>query len=138
MNKFQVIEAYNGMLSAYDLCTLNVLVGAGAALVVQGLRADTNDIDVSVGRTLFQWIKSNCNPNIHYFDHGDGTVVEVLNDPAHPSIDFHLESPWEEGEMVEGVYCYTLETNLALKTKLGRKKDLADIHALQCAILVRG
>jgi hypothetical protein len=47
MNKKELTRTYFAFLKEYDLKNLDVLVGAGGAMLMIGLRDSTNDIDVS-------------------------------------------------------------------------------------------
>lgn len=106
------------------------IVISGAAMVIQGIKQETNDIDIVISNQL----EATLNKKNYKFHLGDynNHIYELGRIEL-----FHVF--YEETEYIEidGIRFATLESILKLKQKLNRKKDLIDIKTLDLAICLR-
>lgn len=139
MTKDELISNVKEFVYEYKLSTEDVLVGAGGALLVMGMRDSTHDVDVSVPARFYNIYRKLKGVSIIQL-HSKDTMVskEALNHPLFPLMDVHLRKKDEEGFIMDGVYIYTPEYNLAFKTNMNRPKDQADIAKLKDYISKHG
>lgn len=124
MNKKELIERYRAFITLHHLSAEQVIVGAGGALCLMGLRHETQDIDIDVGPRVFETFLSKGLPT-HYFGKTRVLVVEVAE-----LIDAHLLNNSDPVVKTDGVCHYSANAVLAFKQRLNREKDQADIKAL--------
>lgn len=124
MDKKMLVSNYNAFLKREKLEPTEVIVGAGGALLMHGLRKETNDIDVGVTKKVFDTFN-------HLPSHLFGTTLVLECQDL--LIDIH-EHDDMSGVLIDGVYVYTLERLLKFKLKLNRPKDQKDIKALKKAL----
>lgn len=129
MDRDTLIKRYLKFLKQYGLKSRDVVVGAGGALLLQGLRDQTGDIDVDVSSETFERLRAYAKGH-HYF--GEKDPVEVLEFPN--DIDVHLWRGDEDTQHIRHVCCYSLKETLAQKQRLNRPKDQADIAAIKARI----
>lgn len=124
MNKQELIERYRAFITLHHLTAEQVIVGAGGALCLMGLRQETQDIDIDVGPRVFEMFLSQGLPT-HYFGKTRVLVVEVAE-----LIDAHLLNNRVTVVKTDGVCHYSAKAVLEFKQRLNRPKDQADIKAL--------
>lgn len=83
MNKQQVVERYASLVSELGLEAKEVVLNAGGALTLFGIRSDTSDLDVDVPGEVFKSFKKATRQRSAPF--------EVV--PLCPGIDLHVLSP---------------------------------------------
>jgi len=74
MNKEAVIREYKKLVDELGEQPHEVVLSAGAALVMMGVRDETQDLDVDVRTNIFKWLSNgreivqeeNCSPRIQY------------------------------------------------------------------------
>lgn len=112
------------ILGEYGFSKDEYWVMTGAALVLQGVREETRDIDLGVTRGLFERLKAQGHASLTDKD-GDRKI----------ELDEYTEifPEWRAQalETIEGVPCATLESTMRIKTQLGREKDLRDIERIR-------
>lgn len=136
MNKEELKAAYFAALAELDLPAEDVVVSAGGACVMYGVREDTADIDVSIPVEVFKQVASGMEKYLTYFSI-DGDTVAVL--PLNDQVDLHptptgLRAEGFQTTLVEGVCCLTVDALLEQKLLLNREKDQADIVALKALV----
>lgn len=120
MNKNTLIEK----VLSLGMQTGTYCVLAGGAMLFYGLRAQTQDIDLHVNEDAFALLQQSCSLTLldeerrHY---AIGDDIELYVTPQEDIV-FTVE---------EGVCIQTPRAVLALKKRLNREKDAADIVALQ-------
>lgn len=135
MNKAMLKDVCYQFCDAFGLLPIDVLVGAGGAMVMHGLREATADIDLSVSPCTFEWFSQMPLVTEGTFTRLDGSVVRVLTHPEHPLVDIHLKSDQEKGELLGGVHVYTQVYTYDFKVNvLNRNKDQQDIATLKAAL----
>lgn len=133
LDKSMLKLAYNAFLDEFGLVPSDVLVGAGGALIMHGLRATTQDIDVEVDKGIFNSFVSFDEFSESEFVRPDGTSVRVLTHPEHPLVDVHIRGD-ASSCIVNGVCVYTPLACLEFKEMLNRPKDQEDIIKLKIMI----
>lgn len=134
LKKQDIIREYHKAIKELDINPADVLVGAGGACVLYGVREQTEDIDADVPDELFDKLLKTNKYRLSYFQMGS-VAVEVLE--YNSVIDLHRRSAATQTSVVEGVHCYSVQQVLQQKLRLNRPKDQADITALK-AILAKG
>lgn len=124
MNREELKRNYLLFLERENLTPDQVLVGAGGAMVMHGLRKETEDIDVEVSPKNFERFTGL--PS-HRF--GETLVLECQD----LLVDIHSSSDMS-GVLVDGVYVYGIERLLAFKMSLNRVKDQKDIATLRSVL----
>jgi len=133
-----IITKYQAMLSEFGLRPNQIRVGAGSAMVMYGLRMETDDIDADCSPETMRVIseKMGVTPIVVGTEQGYLTNnMELLTMPLFDT-DMHGMLTYDEsnGTMVRGVFCYTLEDLLQQKLQLNRPKDQQDIENIRKAI----
>ncbi len=124
MNKTEIINR----IKSLNLPKEEYIIISGASMVVQGLKEETKDIDISISANLEKKLS-----NLPYhFGINGGKVYEL------PDIelfrDFYETTDYIE---IEGIRYATLESVLKLKKTLNRKKDQKDIKAIDLALCLK-
>ena len=131
LSRKQFIKEYKKALSELKLDPSEMLVAAGGACLMYGIRKETSDIDVDVSQEIFLKLLKTKKYGTHMFG---STLVLEYNEYVDLHI-FDFSNPMYE--IVEGVGCYSPEIVLAHKLKLNREKDQDDIKGLQALIAKR-
>lgn len=128
MNRKELIQKYREFLRDFKLGASQVVVGAGGALCVLGLREETSDIDVDVPLEVFNRLLKLGLPT-HEFVIPGQKPVQVIE--ATEVVDVHVRTNKDPVVLTDGVCHYTPEVLLAFKQKLNREKDQEDIRKLK-------
>ena len=128
MDKKELTQRYRAFLRDFKLGAGRVVVGAGGALCVLGLREETSDIDVDVPLEVFNWLLKLGLPT-HEFVNPGQKPVQVIE--ATDVVDVHVRTNKDPVVLTDGVCHYTPEVLLAFKQKLNREKDQEDIRKLK-------
>lgn len=128
MRKQELIKQYSEFLTEHSLTPDQAVVGAGGALCLLDMRAETSDIDLDVPEDIFQRFLDMGFPTHIYRATGrpDYLVIEVT-----PSIDVHQKEVTDQVMSTDGVTHYTPEAVLVFKQSLNREKDQEDIRRLK-------
>lgn len=129
INKSELTAAYTDFVKHYNLRAEVVVVGAGGALVMMGLREETGDIDVTTTVRVFRRFQLMGKPTSTFPATGSRPAVKVV--AATDLIDLHTGVEGKAKMCTEGVWHETPEELLAFKSTLNREKDQADIEALR-------
>ena len=113
-------------LRALPIPATEYWVVAGAAMVLHGFRAETRDVDLG------------CTPALADELERQGFDVTRTADGARKialSQDVEIFENWLEGEIerIDGVPVVSVEGLIAMKRRLGRAKDIADIALIERA-----
>lgn len=135
MNKEKVKEHYNALVATLGELPHNVLLSAGSALVMMGIRESTNDLDVDVLPGVLKWAS-----------HGRGFIEEENVSPRvkfSDHIDLHELDENTGRVCIEGVYLYSPHALLIQKRHLAhipnrppikREQDLMEIVQLESLV----
>ena len=120
MNKAQLLQK----LTQLHLPPTEYWLVAGGAMVLNGLRETTSDIDLGCTARLADELEQRGCPTVRM---EDGTRKISLDAGC------ELFEDWlcDRVEMVEGVPVVSLQGLLEMKQALGREKDLADIEKIR-------
>ena len=124
LKREKIVELYFKGCEKINLPPERVVVGAGGACVLLGIRESTNDIDVDVVKSDFDELLK-----VGYKSHLFGDDNVVLEVTEH--MDVHGVDEIVDTVVIEGVTCYSAKSVLDFKLKLNREKDKADIEALK-------
>lgn len=124
MNKSDLVNKTKAMARLYSISMDQLVVGFGGAMLLLGLRQETQDIDLDVPESVYDWFLG------AGFDErlvvGDKKAISVTD-----CIDIHRGiNPGEELMVTDGVFHHTPQVILRKKKMLNRPKDQKDIQAL--------
>lgn len=123
MNKAEVIERYRELVEDLTLPPHQVILSAGAALVVMGIREETSDLDVDVPTSVFNWASNKF-----------GVIEnETVNKRVQytPLVDLHEYDENTGVVCIEGVWLYSPTELLKQKHWLTKLADRTDIKTQQ-------
>ena len=115
---------YNAFLEKEGLIYAQVILSAGGAMVMHGLRKTTNDLDIEVPPEHFDKLLNSGKYPIHKFD--DVTVIEYSDE-----IEVHSNLTFKDVINLDNVMCYSTLSILTQKLELNREKDQNDIKILR-------
>lgn len=118
MNRQEIIKTLNDL----NLDKKEYWVVAGSAMVLYGLRNETNDIDLGCSTNLANTLENDY--STLFFE--DGSRRIVIND----KIEVFENWLFDKVEYVEGIPVISLKGLLVLKESLGREKDKKDIELI--------
>lgn len=135
MDKDQVKARYLALVEKLGELPHHVVLSAGGALVMMGVRSTTEDLDVDVLPGVFKWVSA-----------GKELIVEENISPRFkydPFIDLHELSEDTGLACIEGVWCYSAREMLLQKRHLAnipnrkpgkRERDLMEIVQLESLV----
>ena len=108
----------------------DIIIGAGSALTLNGIRKETGDIDVTIPLEAHKALveKYKDKTNVVNFAGRDVEIVSLGNIDVHPD-DGSIQVTATEN--VCGLTCWSLVDILRLKKAWNREKDQADISAIE-------
>jgi len=132
MNKSQVMARYFEVVRELEEEPQDIILSAGGALVMMGVREEAEDLDLDVSKGTFNWAArgrkvttaTNLNPLINYAE----------------DVDFHIRDEDAGVVKISGVWCYSPNSLLVQKRHLAaldrrpsakRDQDLKDIARLE-------
>lgn len=105
------------------------IVGMGASLCMRGIRQETHDIDLGISKIDFERLSQ----GREILDSALGQRRVIINSEDGNEIEvFDYGNVIEKIEVdnIEGIYCQTIDGIIAMKKRLGRKKDLEDLEKI--------
>ena len=130
MNKDELIDAVHELSARYHIPLSHMVVGFGGAMVLLGLRDQTNDVDIDVPAELYAFLRAKGYPERPITNALGGFTLKVgeLFDVR--------ESPYGGRRKVyvisdEGIFHHCAEVVLENKLVLNREKDQEDIRKLK-------
>lgn len=131
MNRSELIDRYKLVCKTLELDAELVVVSAGGACVMHGLRDETADLDIHIPRgSLYNGIRNRARMN--------GCEIRYMTRPGQPTESIQYYSwlsiaPLDRNfstEEIDGVHVYDLRSLLLQKLSLNRPKDQKDIRVL--------
>jgi hypothetical protein len=115
MRKEDVVAQYHQLVSALGESAHHVVLSAGAAAVMMGLRDETDDLDADVLPGVFKWVCTNKKV----------IVEENVNDRVKYSehVDLHVLDEDRGIVCIEGVWVYSPRELLNQKRHLARMEN---------------
>ncbi len=144
MDKQAVIERYKALLNELDEPARNVVLSAGSALVILGIRETTEDLDADVSEGVFKFYERSGNYPTTAIMEGDKESIKYVT--FDKNVDLHVLDEDRGLACIDGVWVYSPSELLAQKRYLSnlqcrseekRKTDLSDIVALESLIKER-
>lgn len=141
MDKAAVIERYKALLNQLDEPALNVILTAGSALVMHGIRETTSDLDADVKENVFNLHKRSGKYETKDALPGIGELLVYDKD-----VELHVFEETRGLSYVDGVWCYSPHELLIQKRYLStmpgrsenkRAADMLDIIGLEALIKQR-
>lgn len=126
MNKKEIIET----LDKYKLDKNEFVIISGAAMVLYGIKNNTNDIDISVSKEYEKELIKKYNPKIER-EIKDGKkkyIAYLIDDKINFSTHYFEEY---KNEKIHTYQTQKPEEILKLKKKLNREKDIEDIKKIE-------
>lgn len=121
MKRREIIE----LLKSYKFDINEYIVLSGAAMVIHGLKDETNDIDISVTPEYYDYLLSHYDcefEKINEFNHAVYYIDNVIN--------FGRDYYDNERTIIDGISVQTIENIIRLKQYLNREKDKHDLNLL--------
>lgn len=112
MDKAQVVERYKQLLVELGEDARDVVLSAGAALVILGIRDFTTDLDVDVSPGTFKWL---ANSHLIITEEGVSDLIKYRLD-----VDIHEFDDTIGRVCVDGVWMYSPSELLKQKRHLAR------------------
>lgn len=117
MNSVEFARAYFNFCTEIGEKPKDVLVSAGGALLMLGLRADTDDLDLDVREVVYRGATKKVGKgNVRRSSHGE--YLDYTD-----SVSLHITPSHIRSESVNGVYIYSLEDLIKQKEKLASAPD---------------
>lgn len=135
MNRDQVISRYKALVEKLDELPHHVVLSAGGALVMMGVREKTEDLDVDIRPSVFNWVGITL-PKIAE----ENVSLRIKYDSF---IDLHVLSEDTGLACIDGVWCYSAREMLLQKKHLAnipnrtpgkRERDLMEIVHLESLV----
>lgn len=133
MNKDQLISAVYELGQRHRIPLNHLVVGFGGAMVMLGLREQTNDIDIDVPPELYAFLKEQGyaeRPILNALGGFTMSVDKHIDVRVDPYLD--REDTWEVGD--GAIWHHTAKIVLENKLILNREKDQEDIRKLKAYI----
>lgn len=125
MNKVELITEYHRVCRMLAIPAQQVVLGSGGALMMLGLREQTQDLDLEVPTEVFDAC-CRASPEKVVRKRPDMTTF-----PLTALAELHTNTDHFPIQETEGVWHYTAEAVLEQKRKLNREKDQQDILNLE-------
>lgn len=122
MKRREIIE----LLKSYKFDINEYIVLSGAAMVIHGLKDETNDIDISVTPEYYDYLLSHYDcefEKINEFNHAVYYIENVIN--------FGRDYYDTERTIIDGISVQTIENIIRLKQYLNREKDKHDLELIK-------
>lgn len=131
MKRDQVIARYNALVQELKEDPHNVVLSAGAALVMMGVRDEAEDLDVDILGPVFRWVSGS---KAVLLEEGFAERIEYA-----PGIDLHILDEDTGIVCVDGVWIYSPQSMLTQKRYLAkhpnRKEDKRVIDLMEIGVL---
>ena len=126
LNREDVIRIINELKLPKD----KYVITSGSAMVLHGLRKETNDVDITVNKELFEYFEDRGYYVKYYPINENKTciLIDLTYDVQLIKVD---EIPPEYVTIVDGIPTQTIEHLLEFKLGLNRDKDQNDIKVLK-------
>ena len=126
LNREDVIRIVNELNLPKD----KYVITSGSAMVLHGLRKETNDVDITVNKELFEYFEDRGYYVKYYPINENKTciLIDLTYDVQLIKVD---EIPPKYVTIVDGIPTQTIEHLLEFKLGLNRDKDQNDIKVLK-------
>ena len=122
MNKKDIYET----LQKYNFDKNKYIVISGAAMVIQGVKDSTTDIDIAVSKDYYNYLLKKYNCTFDYINKFKNRVYFIDN-----IINFSLSYYDSEYKIIDDIKIQSLKSIKKLKESLKRDKDKKDINLIE-------
>ena len=124
LDKNRLMAGYFRCCNLIDLSPEDVVLGAGGACVMFGIRSETADIDVDIPADVFVNLKASGKYNVR-------SCMGVMVLEVAPHMEVHERISLGDVVVIDGVTCYDPVEVLRFKQHMNRSKDANDILNLK-------
>lgn len=124
MNKKQILE----VLKKYHLDPTQYIVISGAAMVIYGLKKETQDIDIAVTKELYQKLEKEYECELEKYDEATQCNIYYIDHILNFGTNFYDEKNYV---YVDGIRVQDINGIIRLKKKLNRAKDKIDLIKIE-------
>lgn len=121
LNKKMIINTLN----KYNLDKTKYIVISGAAMVLLGIKEETNDIDIATTKEYYDYLLNNYNCKLEFTNMNNINVYYIDN-----IINFSYDNYSNDYIIKNGIHTQTINDLLAFKRAYGRDKDKKDIELI--------
>ena len=122
MNKKDIIN----YLKKYDFDSNEYIVISGAAMVILGIKEETNDIDIAVSKKYYNYLLNNYDCKFDKFNEYNHACYFIDN-----IINFGIDYYNKNKDFISGIPIQTKENLIKLKKSLNREKDILDLEKIK-------
>ena len=111
-----------------------MIIGAGAALVLHGLREECNDIDVEMEESYFASLRDEGLKTVEFtcgFTGRTRKLIRWANIDIHREGEFFVDGPEPEIVVIDGFHVHSVKTVYDMKKRLNREKDQEDLRMME-------
>ncbi len=125
MNKAEILNKLN----EYNFDTNEYIVISSAALVIQGVKEETKDIDISVTPKYYKYLEENYNCELERYDEKNNINIYYIDDVINFSTNYYSEDK-DDFILLDGIKIQSISSVTRLKNMLNRPKDMKDIELI--------
>jgi len=125
MNKAEILNKLN----EYNFDTNEYIVISSAALVIQGVKEETKDIDISVTQKYYKYLEENYNCELERYDEKNNINIYYIDDVINFSTNYYSEDK-DDFILLDGIKIQSISSVTRLKNMLNRPKDIKDIDLI--------
>ena len=134
INKKNINKGYDKMLdkkmiintlNKYNFDKSKYIVISGAAMVLLGIKEETNDIDIATTKEYYDYLLNNYNCKLEFTNMNNINVYYIDN-----IINFSYDNYSNDYIIKNGIHTQTINDLLAFKRAYGRDKDKKDIELI--------
>lgn len=125
MNKAEILNKLN----EYNFDTNEYIVISSAALVIQGVKEETKDIDISVTPKYYKYLEENYNCELERYDEKNNINIYYIDDVINFSTNYYSEDK-DDFILLDGIKIQSISSVTRLKNMLNRPKDIKDIELI--------
>ena len=111
-----------------------MVIGAGAALVLHGIREECHDIDVSTEDSYFAALRDEGLKTVEFICGFTGRSRKLIrwdNIDIHREGEFFIDGPVPEIDVIDGFHVHSVKTVYEMKKRLNREKDQEDLRLME-------
>lgn len=125
MNKVEILNKLN----EYNFDPNEYIVISSAALVIQGVKEETKDIDISVTPKYYKYLEENYNCKLERYDEKNNINIYYIDDVINFSTNYYSEDK-DDFILLDGIKIQSISSVTRLKNMLNRPKDMKDIDLI--------
>ena len=125
MNKEEILNK----LKEYNFNSNEYMVISSAALVIQGIKYETKDIDISVTPKYYKYLENNYNCELERYDKKNDVNIYYIDNIINFSTNYYSEDK-DDFVIFDGIKIQSISSVTRLKNMLNRPKDIKDIELI--------